>query len=149
MYHKTTPFIVFMCNKKIVHEIFLKSKMQIMQLKTLISILGFIKYFPTSSGLIYVYQIYACFCVFSNTKYFKCFVLQQPKQIKQFKSLSEICTNRLFTEPGFWFYLAKSAQLGGQRLALGNQRFPVRVRLPAMCRGELSAAIARLMSKCL
>ena len=41
------------------------------------------------------------------------------------------------------------AQLGGQRLALGNQRFPVRVRLPAMCRGELPAAIARLMSKCL
>ena len=25
--------------------------------------------------------------------------------------------------------------------------FPVRVRLPAMCRGELSAVIARLMSK--
>ena len=35
------------------------------------------------------------------------------------------------------------------RLALGNQRFPVRVRLLAMCRGELSAVIARLMSKCL
>ena len=34
------------------------------------------------------------------------------------------------------------------RLVLGNQRFPVRVRLPAMCRGELSAVITRLMSKC-
>ena len=34
------------------------------------------------------------------------------------------------------------------RLALGNQRFPVRVRLLAMCRGELSAVIARLMSNC-
>ena len=34
-------------------------------------------------------------------------------------------------------------------LALGNQRFPVRARLPAMCGGELSVAIARLMSKCL
>ena len=42
-----------------------------------------------------------------------------------------------------------SAQLSGQRLALGNQRFPVRVRLLAMCRGELSAVIARLMSNCL
>ena len=29
------------------------------------------------------------------------------------------------------------------------KRFPVRVRLPAMCRGELSAVISRLMSKCL
>ena len=34
-----------------------------------------------------------------------------------------------------------------QRLAFGNQRFPVRVRLLAMCRGELSVVIARLMSK--
>ena len=40
-------------------------------------------------------------------------------------------------------------QLCGLRLALGNQKFPVRVRLLAMCRGELSAVIARLMSKCL
>ena len=37
----------------------------------------------------------------------------------------------------------------GQRIVLGNQRFPVRVRLLAMCRGELSAVLARLMSKCL
>ena len=43
----------------------------------------------------------------------------------------------------------KGAQLSGQRLALGNQRFPVRVRLLTMCRGELPAAIARLMSNCL
>ena len=36
------------------------------------------------------------------------------------------------------------------RLAFGSQRFPVRVRrLQAVCRGELSAVIARLMSKCL
>ena len=36
------------------------------------------------------------------------------------------------------------------RLAFGSQRFPVRVRrLQAICRGELSAVIARLMSKCL
>ena len=32
--------------------------------------------------------------------------------------------------------------------SLGNQRFPIRVRLVAMCRGELSAVIAWL-SKCL
>ena len=30
----------------------------------------------------------------------------------------------------------KGAQLGGQRLAPGSQRFPARVRLPAMHRGE-------------
>ena len=35
------------------------------------------------------------------------------------------------------------------RLALGNQRFPVRVQLLAMCSGELSAVIAWLISKCL
>ena len=32
---------------------------------------------------------------------------------------------------------------------VGNQRFPVRIRLLAMCRGELSAVIARLISQCL
>ena len=40
-------------------------------------------------------------------------------------------------------------QLSGQQLVLGSERFPVRVRLLAMYRGELSAVIARLMSKCL
>ena len=33
--------------------------------------------------------------------------------------------------------------------ALGKQNFPVRVRLLTICRGELSAVMARLMSKCL
>ena len=47
------------------------------------------------------------------------------------------------------FGIIKGAQLSGLRLALGNQRFPVRVRLLAMCRGELSAVIAQLMPKCL
>ena len=42
----------------------------------------------------------------------------------------------------------KGTQLSRQRLAFGNQRFPVRVRLLAMSRGEPSAVIARLMSKC-
>ena len=46
-------------------------------------------------------------------------------------------------------YWLQGAQLSGQQLVLGNQRFPVRVRLPTMCRGELSAIIAWLMSKCL
>ena len=45
MYNETTSFIVFTCNKKRAHEIFLKSKLQIIQLKTSISILGFEKYF--------------------------------------------------------------------------------------------------------
>ena len=34
-------------------------------------------------------------------------------------------------------------------LVLGNQRFLVRVQLLAMCRGEHSAVITRLISKCL
>ena len=41
------------------------------------------------------------------------------------------------------------AYLSGKRLAFGNQRFPVRKWLLAMCRGELSATIVCLMSKCL
>ena len=32
--------------------------------------------------------------------------------------------------------------------ALQKQRFPVRIRLLAMCRGELSVVIAQLISKC-
>ena len=40
-------------------------------------------------------------------------------------------------------------QLSGQRLALGNQRFSVRVWLLTMCRGDFSAVTAWLMSKCL
>ena len=47
----TTPFIVFICSKKRVHEISLKSKLQIMQLKILASLLGFKNYFLTSSAL--------------------------------------------------------------------------------------------------
>ena len=41
----------------------------------------------------------------------------------------------------------KGMQLRGSRLALKNQRFPVEVRLLAMCRGEISAVIA-LLSVC-
>ena len=51
MYHETTPFIIFIYNKKRVHEIFLKSNLQIMQLKTSTSILGFKNYFLTYSAL--------------------------------------------------------------------------------------------------
>ena len=54
-----------------------------------------------------------------------------------------------FTEPKHFFLQNTSGQrLSGQRLALGNQKFPVGSRLLAMCRGEFSAVIARLMSKC-
>ena len=38
------------------------------------------------------------------------------------------------------------AQLKGQQLALGSQRFPVRVWLLAMCRGQLSAVNAGFIS---
>ena len=46
------------------------------------------------------------------------------------------------------FTIHKGAQFSTQRLALGNQRFLVRVTLVAMCRGVASAVIARLISKC-
>ena len=49
--HVTTPFMVFICNKKRVHEIFLKSKLQIMQLKLQASLLGFKNYFLIYSAL--------------------------------------------------------------------------------------------------
>ena len=51
MYHETAPVIVFVCNKKRAPEMFSKSKLQIKQLKTSISVLGFTKYFLTSSAL--------------------------------------------------------------------------------------------------
>ena len=44
-------FIVFICSKKRVHEIFLKSKLQIMQVEILVSLLGFKNYFLTYSAL--------------------------------------------------------------------------------------------------
>ena len=43
----------------------------------------------------------------------------------------------------------KGAQLSGYRLGFRNQRFPVRVGLLAMCKGELFAVIPRLMSRSL
>ena len=51
MHHKTTPFSVFISNKKTIYQIFLRSKLQIMKLKTSTSILGFKNYFLTSSAL--------------------------------------------------------------------------------------------------
>ena len=40
-------------------------------------------------------------------------------------------------------------KINSYRLALRNQRFLVRVRLLAICRGEVSTVIAHLMPKCL
>ena len=73
-----------------------------------LSILRFKNHFLTYSALqnLVPPNLHA-FASFSNTKYFQCFVLQLPKQIKLFKSLSKVCRNRQCTEPGFWLYLAK------------------------------------------
>ena len=47
-------------------------------------------------------------------------------------------------------FISRSFQnLSGQRLALGNQRFPFYVRLLNISRGELSVVTAGLMSRCL
>ena len=51
---------------------------------------------------------------------------------------------QLYKEP-----ILKSVRLIGKQLALGNEKFPVWVPLPAMHRGETSAAITRAMSKSL
>ena len=45
--------------------------------------------------------------------------------------------------------ISNGAQLSGQRLALRKQKFLVRIQLLPMCKGELSAVIPWLMSKCL
>ena len=113
MYHETTQFIIFTSSKKKVQQIFLKFKLQIIQLKTSISMLRFTKYFLTSSALKTLVPPNLCllFVLFSNTKYFECFVLRQPNQIKHFKSLSKIYTNRQCTEPGFWPNLAGVQQI--------------------------------------
>ena len=50
MYHDMTPFIVSIYKKR-GHEVFFESKLQIMELKTSVSILGFTKYFLTFSAL--------------------------------------------------------------------------------------------------
>ena len=102
------PFIVFICNKKRAHEIFLKSKLQIMQLKISTSILGFKNYFLTYPALQTLVPPNLCLLLcLSQILNFQCFVLQQHKQIKHFKSLSKMCTNCQYREPGFRFYLAK------------------------------------------
>ena len=100
MCHETAPFTVFICNKKIINKIFLKSKLQIMKLKISALMLGFKNYFLTYSALQTLVSP-------NLLLHFQCFVLQQPKQIKHFKFLSKICTNRQCTEPGFWLYSAK------------------------------------------
>ena len=50
-YHEVKSFIIFICNRNRVHETFLKSKLQIMKLKTWTSILGLKNYFLTYSAL--------------------------------------------------------------------------------------------------
>ena len=45
------------------------------------------------------------------------------------------------------YFDRKVNELKNEGLALGNQRFLVRVWLEGMCKGELSAVIARLMTK--
>ena len=51
MYHETRPFFFFKCSKMRAQEIFLKFRLQIMQLKTSISILVFKNYFLISPVL--------------------------------------------------------------------------------------------------
>ena len=52
----------------------------------------------------------------------------------------------VITFPGGQKIISQALSVSGSWLALGNQSFSVRVRMLAMCRGEFSAVIARLMS---
>ena len=78
MYHEMTPYIVFIRNKERVHDIFLKSRLQIKYLKTSISILGFTEYCFTSSAfpIFSSTKFMSVFGSFLNTKCFQCFALQ-------------------------------------------------------------------------
>ena len=87
---------------------------------------------------------------------FHCFL-----QLKLFFQLCKFSYLCIFTQNGHEINCLKNTTLGletgvfkgtqvsGQRLTLVNRRFLVRVRLQPICRGELPAVIARLMSNCL
>ena len=60
MYHETTPFTIFIFNKKRVHAIFLKSKLQIIQLKSSISTLGITNLFLTFLAFQSLVPPYSC-----------------------------------------------------------------------------------------
>ena len=107
------PLIVLICNKKRVHEIFFEIQTTNNVIYTLAENFDFnFRIYKIFSDLLSFSnfssaKFMSAFVSFSNTKYFQCFVLQQPKQIKRFKSLSKICTNPQCAEPEFGFDLAK------------------------------------------
>ena len=78
-------------------------------------------------------------------------------QVKIVKNQYQWRNMHLFHYSFKWHYLlacyisstTRSRNSTCQQFALGNQRFPVPVRLLPMCRGELFPVISRLMSKCL
>ena len=108
--HEMTPFYCPIFNKERAHEIFLKFKLQIMQFT----------HQPKTSFLIFrIYKIFFyllsfanfsssefAFASYSRTKHFQCFFFQQSKQIKHFKTSSNICTHRQCAEAEFRLYLA-------------------------------------------
>ena len=58
-------------------------------------------------------------------------------------------TVKEFPFPSLGIFISfKGAEFSGSLLELGNKRFPVWVWLLAICRGERSVLIARLLSKC-
>ena len=96
MYHETTPFIVFICNKKRIHEIFLKSK-----LKTSTLILIFKNYFLTSSALKTLVPPNLCLLLHLS-QILNIFNVSFSSSLNRLNTLGpKICTNRQCTEPGF------------------------------------------------
>ena len=109
MYHETTPSIVFICNKKKEHEMFLKSKLQIMYLKTLIFVLGYAKYFLTSSALLTLVPPNLCLLL-RLSRILNIFNVSFSSSLNRLDALSpyqKFCANQQSTEPGLWLYLAK------------------------------------------
>ena len=78
MYHETTPFIIFICNKKRAHGIFFEKQItnnvaenldiDFRVKKTFSYLLSFANFNST--------RFMSAFASFSNIKYFQCFVLQ-------------------------------------------------------------------------
>ena len=107
MYQETTPFNVFICNKKRVHEMFLKFKREIFWLKTSITILESTKYFLVSSALqtLVPPNLYLLLSLSRILNMFNASFCSSLNRLD--KSLSKICTNRRCIEPAFCLYLAK------------------------------------------
>ena len=96
-----------------------------------------------------------CHVIVKRIHAYYAFIRQKKTGVNWVKCLPKYmqCLNHEKREELGWkkvfeiYFERKVNELINEGLTLGNQRFPVRVWLEAICRGELSAVIARVMSK--